>query len=151
MKRKIDLFSLLSIIFTAWYVIFSIVFMLECSVMKLVSVVGEILYYPIMWIITIGGVFAGEYQVALIAWAPIIAVIIGIAGWLSRGRKGKAFFILPLACILASIVACFTEGTALFIEFVCYILPIFSSSLLIVWVIIDLFMLNRRGECNAKR
>lgn len=129
MKRKFDIFSILAIVFTLWYLLVTIVYFS-----------GFDLTYPIVWIATIGRIFYGEGIMFLAAWAPILAIIIGVAGWINREKEYKTFMFLPCLCLVAPLLINFIPQG---VGFLYGMMPIISVATLIIWVTIDLIMLLR--------
>lgn len=143
MRRKIDIFSFLAIFFVVWYLLTSTIYILEYYAnIKLVTLLGESLTYPLMFVATLGGAFIGEAHFIIIAWSPIVALIIGIAGWVSRERNGKYFLILPCLSLVAQLLLFFVQGTEFF-AFLYYIFPIFSMFFLLLWAFIEVLILIR--------
>lgn len=129
MKRKFDIFSILAIVFTLWYSIVTIVYFL-----------GFDLAYPIVWIATLGRLFYGEAFMLLAAWAPILAIIIGVVGWINREKEYKTFMFLPCLCFVAPLLINFIPSG---VGFLYKTMPIISVAILIIWVAIDLIMIVR--------
>lgn len=146
MKRKFDLFSFLAIIFTLWYSITAIVYILEYYFdIKLVSLVGEAVAYPIMVIATLGGLFVGGAQAILIAWSAIIAVAIGVIGWISRGKNGLYFLILPCVCLAAPLLMFALQSTSAF-PILMYAMPVISLIALCGWTITEIIMVSKKQK-----
>lgn len=143
MRRKFDIFSFLSIFFVIWYIFTSSIYILEYYAnIKLVTLLGENITTSLMLIATLGGAFIGEAHSIIIAWSPIVALIIGIAGWVSRERNGKYFLILPCLSLIAQLLLFFVQGTEFF-AFLYYIFPIFSMFFLLLWAFIEVLILIR--------
>ena len=143
MRRKFDIFSFLAIFFVVWYILTSTIYILEYYAnIKLVTLLGESLTYPLMFVATLGGAFIGEAHSIIIAWSPIVALIIGIAGWVSRERNGKYFLILPCLSLVAQLLLFFVQGTKVF-AFLYYAFPIFSILFLALWALMDVLIIVR--------
>ena len=127
MKRKFDIFSILAIVFTLWYLLVTIVYFS-----------GFDLAYPIIWIATLGRIFYNEAFMFLAAWAPVLAIIIGVAGWINREKEYKAFMILPCFCLVAPLLILFIPQG---VGFLYRAMPIISLVALIIWIIVDLLMI----------
>ncbi len=141
MKRKFDIFSILAIIFTLWYLFTTSVYILSYYLENgFASLVGENISYPIMLIATLGGLFKGEAHSILIAWSPILAVVMGASGYFNRDKACKDFIILPCICLIAPLLMVIVPSGA-FLGLLFEVLPYASLTALIVWVVVDLLMI----------
>lgn len=141
MRRKFDVFSFFAIFFVVWYIFTASVYILEFYAdIKIAALLGERVAYPIMLIATLGGLLVGEYQLVIVAWSPIVALIIGIAGWISREKSGKYFIIFPCLSLVAQVFLIFAQGTQLF-AFLYYAFPVLTIFFLLLWVMMDLLIL----------
>ncbi len=139
MKREFDKFTVLSLIFTLWYLLTAFIYILDFAPI-LVSLVGENIARLIMLIVTIGGIFSGEAFMIIIAWAPILAVIIGGLGYFNRDAGCKDFMILPCVCLIAPLLMIFIPSG---VEVLYELMPMISIVALILWVGLDLLMIAR--------
>lgn len=135
MKRKFDVFSGLSIAFTLWYSIATIVYISNLG-SSLSSIIGDNIAKPMIWLATIGGIFSGEAFIFISAWSPILAVIIGIVGFLKRKVKCKDFIILPCICLVTPLLMMSVSAGA-FLGFLFKVMPYVSLVALVAWVVID--------------
>ncbi len=127
MKREFDKFTVFALVFTLWY-----------SLVTIVYFSGFDLAYPIIWVATLGRIFYGEALMFLVAWAPILAVIIGILGGINRDAECKDFMILPCICLVAPLLIFFIPSS---VGFLYKLMPIISLVALIIWIIVDLLMI----------
>ncbi len=143
MKRKFDIFSFLSIFFVIWYIFTSSIYILEYYAnIKLVTLLGENVTTSLMLVATLDGIFIGEAHSIIIAWSPIVAVIIGAVGWMFRERNGNFFIILPCLSLIAQLLLLFVQGTKGF-PFLYYAFPIFSILFLTLWALMDVLTIIR--------
>ena len=143
MKREFDKYTVFALIFTLWYSLTAFIYISEYFLgVKLVSIVGETIAYPIMLIATLGGLFKGEAHLIIIAWAPILAVIIGVLGWNNRDAECKDFVILPCISLIAPLLMFFLQSTTIFVTLF-EVFPVISVCSLIIWVGLDLLMIAR--------
>ena len=143
--KKIDVFTILSTLFTLWYLVTACVYIGQYYIgLNFMSLLGESIAYPIMWIATLGGLFSGESQVIIIAWLPILSAIIGALGWFYRKQKGKYFIIFPCLCLVAPLflMTIIPSGTSIF-AFTYMAIPIVSIILLFSWVAFEWLMIAR--------
>ena len=141
MKRKFDVFSILSIVFTLWYSLTTIVYISGLG-SSLVSLVGPNIANLIIWITTLGGIFSGEAFLIISAWSPLLAVIIGAFGFFKRDTECKDFIILPCICLVAPLLIVIVPSGA-FLGLLYKVMPFASLTALVVWVIVDLLMIIR--------
>lgn len=135
MKRKFDVFSGLSIAFTLWYSIATIVYISNLG-SSLPSIIGDNIAKPMIWLATIGGIFSGEAFIIVSAWSPILAVIIGIVGFLKRKVKCKDFIILPCICLVVPLLMVSVSAGA-FLGLLFKVMPYASLAALVAWVVVD--------------
>ncbi len=138
MKRRIDKLTVVALIFDLWYLLTASIYILQYYAgIRLVTLVGESIAYPIMLIATLGGIFSGEAHSIIIAWSPIAAIIIGFLGWLSD-EKGKYFILIPCICLVAPLLMfLIPAGTSIF-GILYLAMPIVSIVALLAWVITDI-------------
>ncbi|MBR5203406.1 MAG: hypothetical protein IKW45_09090 [Clostridia bacterium] len=139
MKREFDKFTIFTLIFTFWYSLTAFIYILDFGPI-LVSSVGENIAYIIMWIATLGGIFSGESHSIIIAWAPILAIIIGGLGYFNRTAECKDFIILPCICLVAPLLMIIIPSC---IGFLYELMPMISIIALILWVGLDLLMIAK--------
>ena len=137
MKREFDKFTVFAIIFTLWYSIPMLIYTLDFS-QNLISLLGENVAYIIMLIATLGGIFSGEAFMFIIAWAPILAVVIGVLGWINRDAECKDFMFLPCICLVAPVLIIVIPSG---VGFLYKLMPMISIFALILWVGVDLLMI----------
>lgn len=140
MNRRIDVFTILSTIFTLLYTVVTVSYILEYySHIRLIDHVNETLAYTIAYISTLGGTFIGESQGIVIAWSPIIAVAIGIAGWFSREKGRILFLVLPICTLIIPLIMLLFQ-TQVVLSTLYYTFPFVSLAILVAWSIVDWFV-----------
>lgn len=138
MKKRFDKFTIIALIFTLWYFLTSTIYILEYYAgIRLVTLVGESVATPIIWISTLVGLFRGEAHSILIAWSPILAVVIGAFGWNSRDQEGLYFIIMPCICLVAPLLMFVLQSTKIF-SILYLAMPFVAIIALLGWVITDI-------------
>ncbi len=139
MKKRMDIFTILSTIFTLIYSISALSYILEYYLsIRLSEYINETVAYIIAYISTLGGALVGESQGIIIIWGPIIAVIIGIIGWFSRDRGRTIFLILPICTMIIPLLMLLFQMPVV-ISKLYYISPFVSLIILVIWSIADWF------------